>query len=184
MNLLNKWILAGINAVLFMTLISCQAEPIKPASLRLERYAVTAKDFPDGWKFVGEDWSSGTDIERYSVSYGAPSKDGIGLNQTIQLYASISAAQDEYSSQEKEWFSTTKKWEGTEFTPVNSKDDYRYECVQIFMDKSIVSCGFLQRHNEIVVIILINVDGELITFAQLNEILRVLDERLNLIALE
>lgn len=184
MNLLNKWIFAGINVVLFMTLTSCQSEPIKPASLRLERYAVTAKDFPDGWKFVGEDWSSVIDTERYSVSYGAPSKDGIGLNQTIQLYASISAAQDEYSTQENEWFSTTKKWEGAEFTPVNSKDDYRYECVQIFMDKSIVSCSFLQRHNEIVILILVNVDGELITFAQLNEILRVLDERLNLIALE
>ena len=184
MNLINKWIFVGIYAVLFVVLSSCQAEPIKPASLKLERYSVTAKDFPDGWKFVGEDWSSGSNTERYSVSYGAPSKDGIGLNQTIQLYTSLSMAQDEYSNQEKEWFSTTEKWEGTEFSPLDSEDDFKYECVQIFMDKSIVSCSFLQRHNEIVVIILVNVDGELITFAQLNEILRVLDERLNVIALE
>lgn len=181
---LKKWTITGIYTVLLMMFTSCQAEPIKPASLRLERYAVTATDFPDGWKFVGEDWSSGTDTERYSVSYGAPAKDGIGLNQTLQLYTSLSAAQNEYLNQEKEWFSTTKKWEGAEFAPLNSDDDYRYECVQIFMDKSIVSCSFLQRHNEIVVIILVNVDGKLIAFSQLNEILRVLDERLNLIALD
>ena len=179
-----KWISIGINALLLTILLACQAEPIKPVSLRLERYAVTAKDFPDGWKFVGEDWSSGTDTERYSVSYGAPSKDGIGLNQTIQLYTSIAAAQNEYSNQEKEWFSTTKKWEGADFSPLSSEDEYRYECVQIFMDRSIVSCRFLQRHNQIVVLILVNVDGELITFTQLNEILRTLDERLNLISLE
>jgi hypothetical protein len=95
MKLPNKWVGVGINAVLLLILSACQAEPIKPASLRLERYAVMAKDFPDGWKFVGEDWSSGTDTERYSVSYGAPSKDGIGLNQTIQLYTGIAAAQNE-----------------------------------------------------------------------------------------
>ncbi len=184
MKFLNKLVVVGVNAVLLLILSACQAEPIKPASLRLERYAVTAKDFPKGWKFVGEDWSSGTDTERYSVSYGTPAKDGIGLNQTLQLHTSLSAAQNEYLNQEKEWFSTTKKWEGAEFSPLSAEDEYRYECVQIFMDRSIVSCSFLQRHNEIVVIILVNVDGELITFAQLNEILRVLDERLNIISLE
>lgn len=179
-----KWIVACANVVLFVMVSSCQVESINPTALKLERYSIVAKDFPDGWKFVGRDWSSEFGIESYSVAYGVPSKEGIGFRQTIELLTNLPSAQNEYSKQETKWFSTTEKWEGTDFSPLNSEDDYRFECVQIFMDKSIASCSFLQRHNHMVVIILVNVDGEAITFSQLNEILRVLDERLNLITLE
>jgi len=163
---------------------ACKTETISQTELKLERYAVTTKDFPKGWAFVGEDWNSESGKESYSTNYSVPNKDPIGFGQTIAIYPDQARAQNGYLEWEKKWFSVGEKWPGTEFTPQDSNDEYRYECIQIFLDKSIISCTFLQKHNELVVLILVNIDGKEITFSQFNEVLRVLDERLNNVTLD
>ncbi len=177
-------IVSGTSMILLLLISSCQTETISQTELKLERYAANAKDFPKGWAFIGEDWNSEFGKESYSANYGVPNKDPIGFGQTIAIYPDQVGAQNGYLEWEKKWFSVGEKWPGTEFTPQDPNDEYRYECVQIFLDKSIISCTFLQKHNELVVLILINIDDQAITFSQFNEILRVLDERLNKVTLD
>ena len=99
------------------------------------------------------------------------------------MYAHEEQAQLGYSEQEKEWFSEGKEWTGAEFSPLDSNDKYRYVCLQIFFDKSILSCSFLQKHNNIVMLILVNFDERLMTMSQFNDVLKVLDKRLNTVTL-
>ncbi len=47
---LKKWTIAGLYAVFLMMFTSCQAEPIKPASLRLERDAVIVTHYATVYK--------------------------------------------------------------------------------------------------------------------------------------
>lgn len=179
-----RHIVIGVGIALILLTSSCGAEAISQTELKLERYAATTKDFPKGWVFNGEDWNSESGKESYSVNYSVPNKDPIGFGQTIAIYPDQAQAQNGYLEWEKEWFSVGEKWPGTEFIPQDSNDEYRYKCIQIFLDKSIVSCTFLQKHNELVVLILVNIDGKTLNLSQFNEILRVLDERLNKVSLD
>jgi len=163
---------------------SCQTGVISQTELKLERYAATTKDFPKGWAFVSEDWGSESGKKSYSATYGVPNKDIIGFGETIAIYPDQERAQNAYLELEEKWFSVGEKWPGTEFTPLDSNDKYRYECIQIFLDKSIISCRFLQKHNELVVLILVNIDDQAITISQFNKVLRVLDDRLNKVTLD
>ncbi|HMV96968.1 MAG TPA: hypothetical protein PKE48_11760 [Anaerolineales bacterium] len=177
-----KYIIFWISIIVLLITSSCQAEVVSHTSQKLERYAVSTNDLPDGWAFFSEDWSGELGEDYYAATYGIPNKDIIGLSQVIAMYPSEEQTQLGYSEREEKWFSVGEVWPGTEFTPLNSNDKYRYECVQIFSD--IVDCTFLQGHNNIVVLILVSIDGKTMTMAQFNEILRVLDERLNIVALE
>jgi hypothetical protein len=171
-------------SILLLLTTSCQIEKISQTELKLERYAATTKDFPKGWAFVSEDWGGESGKESYSANYNVPSKNIIGFGETIVLYPDQARSQNAYLEWEKEWFSVGEKWPGTEFAPLDSNDEYRYECTQISLDKSVISCVFLQKHNELVVLILVNIDDKAMTFSQLNEVLRVLDERLNKVKLD
>ncbi len=170
-------------ALLVLFVASCQGESISQTAQKLERYAINTKDLPKGWKFFSEDWSSQPGEDYYAATYGVPNKDIIGLSQVITIYPSEEQAQLGYLEQEKEWFSVGKEWEGAEFTPQDSNDEYRYVCLQIFSDP-ILSCTFLQKHNNMVTLILVNFDGQLMTMSQFNEILKVLDKRLNTVTLD
>jgi hypothetical protein len=163
---------------------ACQAEVISHTAQKLERYAVNTKDLPEGWAFSKEDWNIESGKDSYAAAYGVPNKDIVGLSQVIYIYPDEEQTQLAYSEQEKKWFSEGREWPGAEFTPLDTNDKYRYVCLQIFFDKSIVSCRFLQKHNNIVVLILVNVDGKSMTLMQFNEILKVLDKRLNTVTLD
>ena len=189
MGLMSKFINQSKYILLtFLTLFisSCQGEvgSISQTAQKLERYAVKTQDLPEGWAFFTEDWSSKPGEDYYAATYGVPNRDIIGLSETISIYPNEEQIKQDYLQLEKKWFSVGKEWPGAEFIPLDSKDEYRYACLQIFSDKSIVSCRFLQKHNNIDVIILVNFDGRLMTMSQFNEILKVLDKRLNTVTLD
>jgi hypothetical protein len=169
---------------IILTSTSCQAEKISQTEMKLERYAVKISDLPKGWIFSGEDRNYKFDGESYLAAYGVPNSNMIRFGHTIAIYPDELQAENAYPKWEDEWFSATEKWAGTEFTPSDPKDAYRFECQQILSDKSIVSCSFLQRHKEFIVSILVTLDGKAMTLSQLNEVLRVLDERLNTVQLD
>lgn len=181
--ILNR-ILYGIGITIFLITSACQAEVISQTEQRLERYAPNVKDFPKGWEFVSEDWGV-NGLESYSVNYGATNKDFIGFGETITKYPDQEQAQNGYLERKEKWFDVGEEWPGTEFTPTNQNDEYQYKCLKIPMS-TFFSCRFLQRHNEIVVLILVNIDDkeEAITISQFNEILKALDERLNTVTLD
>jgi hypothetical protein len=165
--------------VLLLMTTSCQTEKISQAELKLERYVVKISDLPEGWEFSGEDWNYKFGSESYLAAYGIPNSNMIRFGHTIAVYSDETQAENSYPKWEDEWFSATEKWTGAEFTPSDPKDVYRFECQQILSDKSIVSCSFLQRHKEFIVSILATLDGKAMTLSQLNEILIVLDKRIN-----
>jgi hypothetical protein len=173
--------MSGIIMALLLTTSSCQTEVISPTELKLERYAATTTDFPKDWAFVGEAFSNELGNGSYSANYGVPNNNNVSFGETIVIHSDQIRAQKAYLEWEKKWFSVTKKWAGTEFNPLVPNDEYRYECLQIFSD--IVSCRFLQKHNELVVLILVNVDDKAMTLGQFNGVLRALDERLNKVKL-
>ncbi len=165
-----------------LLLISCQGNAISQNSQKLERYALNARDLPKGWEFFSEDWSSEPGEHYYGATFGVPNRDIIGLSQVIQWYSDEEQARLGYSKYEEEWFSVGQDWPGAEFTPLDSSDKYRYACLHIFSE--ILSCTFLQRHNNIITLILVNFDDQAMTMTQFNEILKVLDTRLNTVTLD
>jgi hypothetical protein len=171
-------------SILLLLTTSCQIEKISQTELKLERYAVKISDLPKGWIFSGEDWNYKFEGESYLAAYGVPNSNMIRFGHTIAIYPDEVQAENAYPKWEGEWFSATEKWTGAKFTPSDPKDAFRFECQQILSDKSIVSCSFLQRHKEFIVSILVTLDGKAMTLSQLNEILLVLDERLNKTTME
>lgn len=169
-------------SIIALLLISCQGNAISQTSQKLERYAVNTRDLPKGWAFSSEDWGSESGEHYYGAAYGLPNRDIIGLSQVIRWYQDEEKAQLGYSEYEEEWFSVGQEWPGAEFTPLGTKDNYRYVCLHIFSE--ILSCRFLQRHNNIVTLILVNFDDQAMTMTQFNEILKVLDKRLNTVTLD
>ena len=105
------------------------------------------------------------------------------------IYWSIRTKEDEqakiaYPKWEKEEFNSTQKWIGADFIPSDPQDDYRFEGVQVLSDKSIISCSYLQRHQKFIAYVLVTFDDDIVTFAKLNNILKIIDDRLNQVILE
>jgi hypothetical protein len=169
----------GVTIIFLILTAACQVEKVNQTQLKLERYAVTIHDLPEGWAFSGEDWNYEFGGESYLAGYSVPNNTMIGFGHTIAIYSDKAQAENAYPKWEGEWFKMTEKWPGTEFTPSDPNDKYRFECQQILSDKSIVSCSFLQRHNQFIVSILVTLDGKSMTLSQLNEVLQILDKRLN-----
>lgn len=165
-----------------LLLMSCQGNAISQTAQKLERYALNPRDLPKGWEFFSEGWSSEPGEHYYGTTFGVPNRDIIGLSQVVEWYPDEDQARLGYSEYEEEWFSVGQEWPGAEFTPLDTKDNYRYVCLDVFTE--ILTCRFLQRHNNIVTLILVNFDDKVMNMTQFNEILKVLDTRLNTVTLD
>ncbi len=165
--------------IMLVTLItaSCNAERVSETQLRLERYAAKITDMPSGWIFSGEDWSTQFGGESYVRGYVASYSNVIRFDHHIAIYPDEATAKTVYPQWEDEWFKAMEKWPNAEFVPSDPNDEYRFECRQDF--PQVVACSYLQQHNQFIVFILVNLDGKAMTFAQMNQILGVLDKRLN-----
>ena len=169
-------------AILFSILatVSCQVERISQSQLELERLSVTITDLPDGWVYSGQNWNESFGGETYTIGYGVPYNNIIRFAHTITEYSNEDQAKIGYPKWEADTFDGDwNEWEGANFVPSDPNDQYRFECLQVLSDTSVVSCRYLQRHNQIISYVLVNLDGEAMTLSQLNEILGVLDVRLN-----
>ena len=95
------------------------------------------------------------------------------------MYDDEEQAKSAYPKWEEKWFiGDFKKWPEADFVPSDPNDEYRFECIQT-SDKAPISCNYLQRHKQLISFVLVNFDGKVMTFAQLNGILKAVDERLN-----
>ena len=147
--------------------------------MKLERYAVTIQDLPTGWIYSGENWSNSFGGEDYVRGFGIPNNTMIRFGHDISIYPDEKQAEVAYPQWEAYWFGGLWNYPGANFVPSDPHDQYIYKCQQILQDKSIISCSFLQRHNQFIVSVLATIDGKAMTVAQLNQLLGVLDKRLN-----
>ena len=181
--ILNRTLLSMI-LVGLLTTISCQTqvETISQTQMKLERYAVTIHDLPQGWIYSGENWTNSFGGEDYTRGFDIPNNTNgarIGLGHTMSIYPDEKQAEAAYPQWEDYSFGGLWNYSGAEFVPSDPNDQYEYKCQQILQDKSIIGCRFLQRHNQFIVYVSATIDGKAMTLAQLNQILGVLDKRLN-----
>jgi hypothetical protein len=171
-------------SVLLIALIfpACNAEKISQNQQRLERYAVQIKDLPDGWGYSGQNWFTEYGGEGYLRGYGVKGNDVIRFVHTISLFSDSAQAVEAYSKWENDEFDTMTPWAEANFVPSDSRDDFRFECEQVL--SGITSCSYLQRHNQFIVNVYVNINDEVMTFSQLDEVLKILDERLNTVGME
>ena len=178
------YILAGVLFVIVSITMSCQVEKISQTQLKLARFSVKKVDLPEGWNYSGENWYQDLGGENYTVAYSVPDNPIISLAHTISAYPTEEKAKEAYPIWEDDVFSGVwHPWPDANFLPLNPDDLSRFECQQILSDTSIIGCNYLQLHGQFISYVLVNLDSKVMTFEQLNEILEILDRRLNEVSL-
>lgn len=168
--------------VLPLLMVACQTEKISKTQLKLDQFTLKTRDLSKRWKFVGGDRSTDYGGESYTVTYLID--DHNFLSHTISIYANSSQATDAYEKWNNEWFNVTSEWQPSNYSPLDQKDDYKFDCLKLSPESPLVGCRYLQRHNEIISFVRVGLDNTTLTFAELDGILGILDERLSTANLE
>jgi hypothetical protein len=164
---------------------SCQTERISQTQLQLARYSLKKADLPSGWKFTGKSWDVDFGGESYAVTYEMDMH--IFITHEVSIHASQDQAQEAYKEWEGDWFVSTNLQPDAPYSPLDQDDDYRYECKQIKPVSPLKVCFYLQRHDEMISFVKINLDNRNRnnpTLEEVNDILDVLDKRLNEVVIE
>src|SRR6266496_76105 len=172
-------------AVLILTLAiaACQTEQISQDQLKLARYTLKINHLPKAWRFTGRSWSTDFSGDSYTATYEID--DHNFLSHTISLFPNEVEAEKGYEEWNNEWFNSTQPNPEATYSPLNSEDVHRFECVQLSTESPVFSCSYLQRHGEVISFVLANLtNNTYLTFTELNQVLGILDERVNTVALE
>jgi len=167
---------------------SCQVErlgsdTLSPSQLQLKRYSLEITDLPRDWKFSERSWGTDFGGEGYAVTYKLT--DLIHISNDTDIYSDEDQSKVGYQKWEADWFdSTTKPWPGATFTPSDQSDQYRFECLQLSPKDPLLSCAYLQQHKKIISFVLVTIDNSDFTFEELNNILGILDKRLNEVVID
>lgn len=156
-----------------------QIEQMSPLDSLLKEYALKANDLPEGWIFTGEDWGVDFGGSGYTVSYEFKTDPSILLSNTIAIYSDQEKSNLAYQQWEDLWFESTQLWPEATYSPQSQQDDCRFECLNALVGSSILSCRYLQRHDNIIGFVKVRFDNESLTFTDLNRMLSILDKRLN-----
>jgi len=171
-----------ISVLIFMWVsVSCQiglTEEMSPLDVQLTQYALKTNDLPSGWRYSEKSWGVEFGGSGYTVIYELEADTRIFLSNTISIYLNEEKSKIAYQQWEDLWFKSTQPWPEATYSPQDQKDDYRFECLS-FPEDPILSCRYLQRHNNIIGFVKINLDNKSLTFTELNDILSILDKRLN-----
>ena len=180
-----KSIFFWIMIPLLLSCASCQIEATSPATTQFTSYEVKASDIPPGWASPGQAWGEDWGGQSHLVGYEITTPNNVmRLKHMISIYPDEEQAKTAYPKWEEKWFKGQYvKVTDADFVPSNPNDTYRFECVPL-PSESLFSCNYLQLHKRLISFVLVDVDGKSITFAQLNTILKAVDDRLNKIELK
>ncbi len=169
--------------VFLLTILAsfCQTEAMSPLDRQLTQYALKTNDLPTGWKYSDKDWGVEFGGSGYTVVYELKANTRIFFSNTVAIYAGDEKSKLAYQQWEDLWFKSTQPWPEATYSPQDQNDDYRFECLS-FPDDPILSCTYIQRHNNKISFAHINLDNKSLTFTELNDILGILDKRLNEVA--
>jgi len=130
---------------------------------------------PLGWQRLGG--SVGEELGGVSdyVDFGPDgARTFIKFSHQVTLDPDEQAASDAYTGWEEKWFNTY--WATpTEisFMPVNPDDPYQLGFLDASVDEvPLRSYTYLQRHGELIILVLANIDGDLFTSGQFEDILQ------------
>jgi hypothetical protein len=168
--------------ILISVSASCQigqTEEMSPLDRQLTEYALKISDLPDGWRYSDKGWGVEFGGSGYTVIYELKTDTSIFLSNTIAIYLNEEKSKIAYQQWEDLWFKSTQPWPEATYSPQNQKDDYRFECSYALPESSILSCRYLQRHENIIGFVKIRFDNKSLSFTELNDVLAILDQRLN-----
>lgn len=177
----------GVLVTLLLLLLtsSCEIGQISKTQLQLERYSLKKADLPRDWSFNGESWDVIFGGESYTISY--LQGDHVFMSHTVSILPSEDQARQAYEEWESDWFDDTNLLPGVHYSPMGEDDDFRYECEELQPGHPLKVCFYLQRHSELISFVQINLDSQSnasLTFEEINDILGVLDKRLNEVAID
>ena len=138
-------------------------------------------DLPKGFQYGDSGFPEIESAKSFYLTYGRDSdKLGALIRHQITIYPDIEAAQRSLPVWENEWF--TDSWSQTEeskFRPSDQEDIYSLKCLPAQIDgRQSKSCRMLQQHNNLVILVLVNIDSENMSFAEFDTVLKRLDSRL------
>ena len=156
--------------------VGCNAEFQERTSFPFEEVLIIKADLSDNWEWRSNEW---IDENVYAATYTAG--EGILLTHQVGVFQSREAAEIAYHEWEAEWFAGG--WQprsDATFMANDPLDQYRYECIDVTANGRPKSpCRYLQQHGRFVSLIRIGIDGEAITFGEFNELLQIVDHKLN-----
>jgi len=162
---------------------ACRASRVSQTEMQLAEYSLKKADLPGRWSVEGKGWGADYGGESYGITYIRDNL--VFINHIVSIHSSEERAKQAYKEWESEWFTLLKFEPITSFSPSNLADDYRYECEEKEPDDPLPYlklCIYLQRHNTIINFVRISFDGRSNnnpTFAEVNAVLSILDERIN-----
>jgi len=168
--------------LLILLFTACQTDSLSPIQRQLANYAIKPSDLPSGWSFQGKDWGVEFGGESYAIIYQLDMY--IFITHSIAIYAGEDQAKQAYM----EWENDISKLPNMQpdkslsFSPLDANDDYEYNCGQWAPNDLSRYCVHLQRHNNLISYVKINLDSgnsRNLTVDEINGILRILDQRLN-----
>jgi len=144
-------------------------------------------DLPSGWVPIGPVPLErvGQDVLVWQAAYASaddPTRSTITIQQQLTVFSTTQSATDAYGQWDRKWFPTTD-WltpQGTQFTPRDPDGQHHYACVCV-AGASILACGQLQRHVNLVSLVIANIDGHSMTLAQFGQVIDHIDARLTLV---
>jgi hypothetical protein len=139
-----------------------------------------------GWRVEVESWAPAYGGESYGIVYVRDKL--VFINHDVAIYSSEDQAQQAYKEWENDWFTIAKFQAITSFSPSNTNDVFRYECEQKESGAPLGRlCLYLQRKNNLISFVRISLDEnskDNLTFEEINNILGILDKRLNEVVLD
>jgi hypothetical protein len=141
-------------------------------------------DFPSTWYRMGgviEDVEGAEYSHR--IAFGPSEKRWyLGISQTITVYPDEISAREAFTEWKAQWF-PTEDWippADFDYMPMDSEDRYHLACHGVTINSEpILSCGYLQQHNDYISLVLANMDGKEVTLEIFLAILERQDIRLH-----
>ena len=171
--------------IIFLTLAtsSCRTSRVSQTQMQLVEYSLKKADLPGRWSIEGKGWGADYGGESYGITYIRDNL--VFINHIVSIHSSEERAKQAYEEWETKWFSLLNFQPITSFSPSNLTDDYRYECEAKEPDDPLPYlkvCIYLQQHSNIISFVRISFDDRSsnnLTFTDVNDVLAILDKRLN-----
>ncbi|MCP4359023.1 MAG: hypothetical protein GY796_13465, partial [Chloroflexi bacterium] len=101
-----------------------------------------------------------------------------GISHQIAVYPDEQAASLAYPKWEEQWFTYASESLSSTYHP-RTDDVFRYEYIEMPIDDSWMrSYTYLQRHDNLIILVLANIDGQYLTQDDFEQVLEKLDQKL------
>jgi len=152
----------------------------------VKQYVLKKTDLPGaGWRVQGEGWGTDYGGENYGITFIRDQH--VFINHTLSIHPSKEQAQQAFREWENEWIKNDNLQPAVPYASLNQNDEYVSGCYQQPPTDPFVDCEYLQRHNRIISFVKVNLDSGSInnlTFEEINNILGIIDKRVNEIVID